>query len=122
VPHAQLKVTVREAWVTLTGEVEWQYQRVAAERAVRRLVGVRGVSDQIVVKPRVTAADVKTRIEAALRRNAELEARRLQVDVTDRKVVLRGKVHSWNERQEAERAAWAAPGVAAVEDDLTIGV
>ena len=120
VPHEQIKVTV--GWVALAGEVEWQFQRAAAEQAIRQLVGVRGVGNQIMLKPRVTADDVKGRIEAAFKRNAELEARRVQVDVQDRRVVLRGKVHSWAERQEAERAAWAAPGVAHVEDNLAIGV
>ena len=122
VPHERVKVAVSNGWVTLEGQVEWQYQRDAAERVVRQLVGVKGVSNQVLLAPRVSAADVKSRIEAALRRSAELEARRVQVEVQDGKVVLRGKVHSWTERQEAEHAAWAAPGVAGVRDELEIGV
>jgi osmotically-inducible protein OsmY len=89
---------------------------------VRHLLGVRGVSNQIALKVRVTPSDLKNRIEAALKRNAELEARKIRVETKGGTVVLDGTVHSWAEREEAERAVWAAPGVAVVEDHLTVAV
>ncbi len=122
VPHQRIKLRAAEGWITLEGQVEWQYQREAAERAVRHLLGVRGVSNQITLTVRVTPADLKNRIEAALKRNAELEARKIRVETKGGTVVLDGTVHSWAERDEAERAVWAAPGVAAVEDHLAVAV
>ena len=122
VPNNAVQVKVEEGWVTLTGKVEWQYQRTAAAEAVRDLAGVIGVSNQIAIKPHASAQDVKKRIEDALKRNAELEAQAIKVNVLDGgRVRLEGKVQAWSERSAAERAAWSAPGVSTVEDRITIG-
>jgi osmotically-inducible protein OsmY len=120
VPKDGVTVTVRNGWITLNGTVEWQYQADAAGRILRDLAGVRGVSNDIQVKPHVTIADVQTKIEAAFRRSAEIDARRISVNVADGKVILSGSVHSFAEREEARRATWAAPGVHQVEDRLAI--
>lgn len=124
VPNEKIKARVDNGWVTLDGEVALQFQRAAAENAVRRLSGVRGVTNQILlqVRPPVQPAEVKTRIEAAFRRSADIDARGIQVDAKDSMITLRGKVRTWAERDEAERAAWAAPGVLAVKDELTVGI
>jgi osmotically-inducible protein OsmY len=122
VPHQLVKPRVADGWITLEGQVEWQFQREAAERAVRHLLGVRGVSNQIILTAKVTPTDLKNRIEAALKRNAELEARKIKVETKGGTVVLDGFVHSWAERDEAERAVWSAPGVMAVEDHLAVTV
>src|SRR5258706_9159516 len=95
VPADKIKVTVRNAWVTLEGEVDWQYQKEAAERTLRYLTGVAGVTDVITIKPRVTPAEVKSKIEEALKRSAEMDARRVGVEVRDGEVILRGSVRSW---------------------------
>jgi osmotically-inducible protein OsmY len=112
---------VSEGWVTLEGEVNLQFQRAAAEHAVSRLAGVRGVTNFITIKSGVRAGDIKSRIEAAFRRSAEIDARNVQVETEDGKVTLRGRVHTWAERAEAERAAWAAPGVSEVRDEIKVG-
>jgi osmotically-inducible protein OsmY len=122
VPHQNLKVRVSNGWLTLEGKAQWQFQREAAERAVRHLLGVRGVSNAITLAVSVAPFDVKNRIEAALKRTAELEARNITVATRGSTVVLEGKVHSWTERADAERAAWGAPGVTEVEDHLLVSV
>jgi osmotically-inducible protein OsmY len=120
VPARAIQVTLREGWVTLTGNVEWRYQRDAAEYTVRRLYGVKGVTNSIVVKPRVRTADVKARIEDAFKRSAEVDARHVQVEARDGQIVLTGTVRSLSERKEAERAAWSAPGVTLVDDRIAV--
>lgn len=122
VPDEKIKTVVNQGFVTLEGTVDWDFQRRSAESCVRNVAGVRSVVNLIKVKPKphVSAADVSTRIGEALRRNAELDARRITVSAVDGKVHLYGSVSSWSEREEAELAAWAAPGVAEVVDHISI--
>ena len=120
VPQGAITVLVVDGWVTLSGALDWQYQKEAAIRAVRELMGVRGVTNAIAVKPHVRAGDVKAKIEAAFKRSAEIDARRVSVTAIDGQVVLTGSVRSWAERREAERAAWAAPGVSLVDDRISV--
>lgn len=120
VPDETIKVVIRNGWVTLDGRVQWWYQRDAAERAVRGLTGVKGVTNDIAIDAQVSPGDVKSRIEAAFRRSAEIDARRVRVETRGGMVILHGNVHSFAERDEAQRAAWAAPGVTAVENELAV--
>ena len=120
VPADRVTVAVSDGWMALKGVVDWQYQKDAAARAMRDLTGVKGVANEVVVKPHVNATDVQTKIEAAFKRSAEIDARRVHVTAHDGKVVLTGNVRSWAERQEGERAAWAAPGVTQIDNRLTI--
>lgn len=119
-PHDSIHVYVDHGRVTLEGAVDWQYQRKAAGKCVRYLAGVRDVNNHIVVKPRAEQVAVKKQIEAELLRNAQLDANHIQVDIRGDRVILSGKVQSWPEREAAERAAWNAPGVADVENLLTV--
>jgi osmotically-inducible protein OsmY len=121
VPKDSVQVRVLKGWVTLRGEVEWQYQKNAAYDAVRDLSGVVGVSNLVELAPRLSAVDVKKRIEEAFQRDAEVEAEAIRIDVQGRKVTLSGKVKTWSERRAAERAAWSAPGISILEDHLTVG-
>ncbi len=120
VPGNGVQVKVQDGIVTLTGRVGWQYQKEEAFRAIRRLAGVAGIINMIEVKPAVSAENVRSKIEAALKRNAEVEADHIKVSVKGDTVTLDGSVHAWSERKLAENAAWSASGVRAVEDRLTL--
>jgi osmotically-inducible protein OsmY len=120
VPDEKIKLMVKGGWVTLEGTVDWYFQKNAAEVAVKYLQGVKGITDNIKVKPQVSTIEVTQKIEAALRRNAEVDARRISVRSTDGKVILGGNVRSWMEKNEAENAAWAAPGVTQVQNNIAI--
>lgn len=121
VPSDSVDVLVQDGWVTLTGDVEWYYERTAAEDDVRKLSGVVGVTNEIKIKPHVNASDIRTQIESALKRHAEVEADAIRVTVQNgNKVVLEGHVDNWDERHKVETAAWSIPGVASVDDRLTI--
>jgi len=122
VPNEKIKAKVENGWVTLEGTVDWQYQRNAAERAVRYLGGIKGVSNTITIAPTASPYDVAQHIKAALHRTADVEAKGIQVTASDGKVVLTGTVRSWPERADVERAAWSASGVMAVDDRLAVMV
>jgi osmotically-inducible protein OsmY len=120
VPGDKIKAVIRDGWVTLDGQVDWEYQKQVAFNAVSHLTGVRGVVNEVKVKPRVSPKDVTKQIEAAFKRNAEIDARRVRVEARDGKVILSGAVRSWTERDQAQRAAWGAPGVSDVENRIGV--
>lgn len=120
VPKDKITVTAAHGVLTLEGEVDWQYQRKAAQRAVEGLIGVKYVSNQVTIHPHVHSADIRNRIENAFKRSAEIDARNITIATDGSKVTLSGTVHSWAERREAESSAWSAPGVSSVQDDLRI--
>ena len=122
VPARAIQVLVRNGWVTLTGDVDWYFQKQAAEDDIRKLSGVHGIINNIAIKPCVQAEDVRMKIEDALRRRLKGEVNGIRVTVQDgSKVILEGFVDNWNERQAIETAAWSAPGVKAVDDRLSVG-
>jgi osmotically-inducible protein OsmY len=116
----KIKVIVKNGWITLEGQVEWQYQRSTAEHAVRRIKGLKGVSNMIQLKPHAQPSEIKRKIQEAFRRNAEVDSNRIIVEADGSEVTLKGTVRSWVEREEAERAAWAAPGVTSVVDQIVV--
>jgi osmotically-inducible protein OsmY len=120
VPIDKLDITVSKCWVTLRGEVQWHYQREEAYKVVHSLAGVKGVTNLIVVKPRLSLQDLKQKIEEALVRSAQVDARNITVAVNNGRVALQGTVKSWAEKAEAERQAWSAPGVTAVDNQITV--
>ena len=121
VPDEAIKLTVHKGLVTLAGEVQRYFQKYAAETAIRKLSGVTGVVNDITIKPTANVANIKGKIEDALKRHAEVEAKGIRVTVLNDEVTLDGKVDSWDERQAVISAAWSAPGVRSVEDNLTVG-
>jgi osmotically-inducible protein OsmY len=122
VPADKIQVTVSKGWVMLKGEVNWNFEKQDAERVVRRLTGVKGVSNLITVKPSTTPSELKKRIEDALVRNAKVDANKITVEVQGSKAILKGAVRAWVEKEEAERVAWLAPGVTSVENRITVDV
>jgi osmotically-inducible protein OsmY len=123
IPASNIQVAVKNGWLTLTGEVDWHFQREAAGKAVRYLEGVTGMSNQITLKKKdgVKPADIRQRISSALARNAAAEAQQVHIDVGGDEVRLSGKVHSWHDRKIIEDTVWAAPGVRMVKDNLSVG-
>lgn len=122
VSSEHIKVIVKSGWVTLEGQVEWQYQKNTAESAVRRIKGVKGVTNSILLKPSAEPSEIKNKIMQAFKRNAEVDANRIQVEARGSEVILKGSVRSWAEREEAERVAWSAPGVTRVEDRIVVSL
>lgn len=120
IPPDVVKVKVQNGWITLSGNVEWNFQRDAAARVLRDMAGVKGVTNAIVIAPKASPADIRARIEKALKRQAELDMFNISVAVSDGSVTLDGKVHSLTERRIAEQAVWAAPGIHKVNDRLTV--
>jgi osmotically-inducible protein OsmY len=120
ISYDRIKVVVEDGWITMEGAVEWQYQKSTAEYAVRKLKGVKGVTNVITVKPKVEPSELKRKIQEAFKRNAEVDANRITVEANGSEVVLKGSVRSWSEREEAERVAWSAPGVTMVDDRIVV--
>ncbi|WPP49804.1 BON domain-containing protein [Catalinimonas niigatensis] len=120
VPEDKVKLIVNQAWVTLEGEVDWYYQKIAAEDAVENLIGVKGVTNSIIVKPKIKPSEVSEHIKNAFRRHAQLDAERITIEIEGSKAILKGKVRSLAEKKDAERAAWLTPGVSKVENQLEI--
>ncbi len=122
VPKDRVTLKVEDGWVTLTGEVNWHFQKTAAEHDVHNVTGVTGLTNQIAIKPQVQSFEVRDKVAKALARTAALDAAAISIQTDDGSVTLRGKVHNWSERRLVENAAWSAPGVTEVKDKLTIGV
>jgi osmotically-inducible protein OsmY len=123
IPAAQIKLAVRDGWLTVQGQVNWRYQSNAVDTAVRGVHGVKGIENLLVIKPlpvNASAAAIKTKIESAFQRHAHRDARKIRVTVENGIVTLEGEVPSWQEREDAQLAAWAAPGISHVHDRLVV--
>jgi osmotically-inducible protein OsmY len=120
ISYDRIKVIVKDGWITLEGAVEWQYQKTTAGNAVRRVKGVKGVTNVVAVKPKVEPSELQRKIMEAFKRNAEVDANRITVEANGSEVILKGTVRSWIEREEAERVAWSAPGITKVEDRIVV--
>jgi len=122
IPQRSVNVLVENGWITLSGDVDWQYQRVAAKSAVRYLMGVKGVSNEISIRPHTSPGAIKSDIEAALKRSAHTDAEHIQVELHGADVTLSGKVHSWAERDMVRHSAWNSPGVRKVVDNMVVSL
>lgn len=122
VPRDKVQVTVDKGWITLDGQVEWQYQRSTAENTVKLMRGVKGIINKIIVKPAAQAANIKAKIQSALVRNAQLDANNIKVETNGSTVTLSGRVRSWAEKKQAENAAWSAPGIAEVKNNINVSI
>lgn len=120
ISHDKIKVIVKDGWITLEGVAEWQYQKTTAENAVRKIKGVKGVTDVIRLQPALQPTDIQRKIQEAFKRSAEIDANRITVEAKGSEVILKGSVRSWIEREEAERVAWSALGVTHVEDQIVV--
>jgi osmotically-inducible protein OsmY len=120
VPDDKLRVVVGGAWVKLEGIVDWQYQKEAAERAIRYIDGIRGITNNIQLSPRVSASDIKGKIEDAFQRNAQIDADQVTVQAHGNTVILHGRVRSWAEKEQAQNIAWSSPGVTAVDNQIVV--
>src|ERR1700716_2276403 len=120
ISYDRIKVIVKDGWITLEGAVEWQYQKTTAENAVRKVKGVKGVTNLVSVKPKVQPSELQRKILEAFKRNAEVDANRITVEAHGTKEIRKGTVRSWSEREEAERVAWSAPGITHVEDRIVV--
>ncbi len=120
IPDKQIIVDVEKGWLTLEGTVDWQFQKDAALNAVKDITGLKGITNQITINPRINVPLIRESIREALERSADIEAERIIIETSGNKIILRGKARSWGERNEVERAVWCAPGVMEVEDDLII--
>lgn len=120
ISHDKIKVIVKDGWITLEGVAEWQYQKTTAENAVRKIKGVKGVTNVIQLEPVVQPTDIQRKIQEAFKRSAEVDANRITVEAKGSEVILKGTVRSLKEREEAERVAWSAPGVTHVEDRIVV--
>lgn len=120
IPEDSIKLRVENGWVFIEGEVEWQYQKDLIREAIEPIQSVKGISNYVTIQPKLESSIIKENIRKALLRNAAIEANNIKLEITDKKVILKGTVHSWFEKNEIEKAAWSAPGVEVVEDDLII--
>jgi osmotically-inducible protein OsmY len=122
VPRDRVQLIVEDGRVTLDGEVDWHYQRAAAEDALKSMLGVKGILNKIIVKPPVKASDIRAKIQSAIMRNAQLDANHISIETEGGTVILGGHVQSWAEKEQAEAAAWSAPGITKVENNIGIGI